>query len=124
MANNDDNEKHTSSRHPCPYLVCYRTHAGSWASWLLQATAYGKVIEMGIKQPLAADKGDFFILLSGCIIVFGVAQEGAGKSVFVDALRREMSFALYDMIRSNSSTKHGRRFRYSGPEGEVPGLHE
>lgn len=73
---------------PAPTWFATAPHAGSWASWLLQATAYGKVIEMGIKQPLAADKGDFFILLSGCIIVFGVAQEGAGKSVFVDALRR------------------------------------
>jgi CRP-like cAMP-binding protein len=73
---------------PAPTWFATAPHAGSWSSWLVQGTHYGKVIDMGVKQPLVADTGDFFILLSGCIVVYGVSKEGSSKPVFVDALRR------------------------------------
>lgn len=73
---------------PPPSWFATAPHAGSWSSWLVQGSHYGKIIDMGVKQTLVADTGDFFILLSGCIIVFGVSQESTSKPVFVDALRR------------------------------------
>ncbi|MDF9779227.1 hypothetical protein [Pseudomonas baetica] len=73
---------------PQPAWFGTAPHAGSWGSWLLQGSAYGNVIDLSANQPLVADKGDFYILLSGCIIVHGVSPQSSSKPIFVDALRR------------------------------------
>lgn len=61
---------------------------GTWASWLIHGNHYGNLIELSPKTPLNADSGDFFIVLSGCVVAFALSPDGQSKSIFVDALRR------------------------------------
>lgn len=59
----------------------------SWASWLIQANHYGQIIQLEPKQRVDANRGDFFIVLKGCVVTSGIFPDGH-KPVFVDALRR------------------------------------
>lgn len=61
---------------------------GTWASWLIHGNHYGALIEVPPKTPLSSDNGDFYIVLSGCIVAYAISPDGQSKSVFVDALRR------------------------------------
>lgn len=58
---------------------------GTWASWLINSNFYGALIELPPKTPIASD--DFFIVVKGCVVAYGLSPDGVSRNVFVDALR-------------------------------------
>lgn len=62
--------------------------AGSWASWLMMAHQYGRVVQHDSAVEVDANTGDFYILLSGTIVVSTEPQDPNIKPLFVDTLRR------------------------------------
>ncbi|SBW84194.1 catabolite gene activator protein [Pseudomonas veronii 1YdBTEX2] len=61
---------------------------GTWASWLIHGNHYGTLIDLPPKTQLDTDRGNFFIVLQGCVVAYGLSPDGQSKGVFVDALRK------------------------------------
>lgn len=62
--------------------------AGSWASWLMMAHQYGRVVDHPAGIEIDANHGDFYILLNGTMVVSTVPPDPNLKPLFIDTLRR------------------------------------
>lgn len=62
--------------------------AGSWASWLMMAHQYGRVVDHSAGIEIDANHGDFYILLNGTMVVSTVPPDPNLKPLFIDTLRR------------------------------------
>lgn len=62
--------------------------AGSWASWLMMAHQYGRVVDHSAGFEVDAEAGDFYILLAGTMVVSSLPLDPALKPLFIDTLRR------------------------------------
>jgi len=60
---------------------------GPWATWLVTGHHFGSVVELQARTPLDAGRGDFFVVLKGCVVSYGVSPETPNRRVFVDVLR-------------------------------------
>lgn len=60
---------------------------GPWATWLINGHHFGSVINLEARTQLDTSRGDFYVVLKGCVVSFGVAPDTTSRRVFVDVLR-------------------------------------